>query len=229
MTRPYDPKAIVTDQADNIIQDVEPVGKRERTKAANKEAILDAARLVFAELGYEATTVRDIIRGTNLASGTFYNYFKSKDEIRDALVHQTVTEFGRLFLDMKQTSMSLREYLRCAFGAYFRFLARQHEEVLKLSSPHISRSVVLVESPEMRAVFREIRNDLETFIDREGIEGIDTEYLTATAIGMAREIGDIMLHRMARRKDPSLIDEAIEFATGQLLNGLHHPTDTFRT
>jgi len=56
---------------------VEPIGKREKTKAANRQAILAAARRVFAQLGYEAATVRDIIRGTALASGTFYNYFRS--------------------------------------------------------------------------------------------------------------------------------------------------------
>ena len=49
-------------------------GRRARTKARNREAILAAARQVFAELGYEAASVRDIIRRTDLASGTFYNY-----------------------------------------------------------------------------------------------------------------------------------------------------------
>jgi AcrR family transcriptional regulator len=39
-------------------------GKREQTKVANRQAILDAAREVFGELGYETATVRDIIRRT---------------------------------------------------------------------------------------------------------------------------------------------------------------------
>ena len=60
-------------------------GKREQTKVANRRAILDAAREVFAELGYESATVRDIIRRTGLASGTFYNYFRSREEVFEAL------------------------------------------------------------------------------------------------------------------------------------------------
>ena len=44
-----------------------------------------AAREVFTELGFGATTVRDIIRRTNLASGTFYNYFDSKEDVFKAL------------------------------------------------------------------------------------------------------------------------------------------------
>ena len=64
---------------------MKPLGKRERTKANNREAILAGATEVFSELGYGATTVRDIIRQTGLASGTFYNYFKSKEEVFEAL------------------------------------------------------------------------------------------------------------------------------------------------
>ena len=45
-------------------------GKREQTKLANRQAILDAARAVFRELGYEVATVRDIIRRTGLSVGT---------------------------------------------------------------------------------------------------------------------------------------------------------------
>src|ERR1051325_10456523 len=51
----------------------------EQSKAENPAALLKAARAVFAEMGYGAASVRDIVRRTDLASGTFYNYFKDKD------------------------------------------------------------------------------------------------------------------------------------------------------
>jgi AcrR family transcriptional regulator len=62
-----------------------PAGRRELTKAQNRETILAAARQVFAQLGLATATVRDVIRATPLASGTFYNYFKSKEEVYQAL------------------------------------------------------------------------------------------------------------------------------------------------
>ena len=46
----------------DIEADAPTSGKRANTKAANRRAILTAARRVFALIGYEATTVRDIIR-----------------------------------------------------------------------------------------------------------------------------------------------------------------------
>ena len=64
-------------------------GKREQTKTANRLAILDAARVVFGEMGFEAATVRDIIRRTPLSVGAFYNYFRSKEEVYDACLLYT--------------------------------------------------------------------------------------------------------------------------------------------
>jgi AcrR family transcriptional regulator len=41
-----------------------PPGRRERTKAANRAAILGAARDVFAEHGYDGAAVRHIVART---------------------------------------------------------------------------------------------------------------------------------------------------------------------
>ena len=68
-------------------------GKREQTKLANRQAILDAARAVFRELGYEAATVRDIIRRTGLSVGAFYNYYRSKEEVFAALADDGARRF----------------------------------------------------------------------------------------------------------------------------------------
>ena len=53
-------------------------GRREERKAQNRAKLLEAARKVFAEKGYGEATARDIVRATDLASGTFYNYFADK-------------------------------------------------------------------------------------------------------------------------------------------------------
>ena len=67
-------------------------GRRERTKAANRAALVDAARAAFGTLGYEAAGVRDIVRRTDLASGTFYNYFPDKDAVFRAVVEEAGAE-----------------------------------------------------------------------------------------------------------------------------------------
>src|SRR5215813_6000485 len=87
-------------------------GKRERTKMANRQAILAAARRVFGEMGYDATTVRDIIRGTELASGTFYNYFKSKEEVFEALQDDSAHRFRPLLREQCERAETFETFVR---------------------------------------------------------------------------------------------------------------------
>ena len=66
----------------------------------------------------------------------------------------------------------------------------------------------------MHAVFDEIRSDLESMAKEAKIALSDSEYFTAAAIGIARELGDHMLQRR-----PINVEGATEFATRLLLEG----------
>ena len=48
--------------------------------------ILDTAERLFHTKGYEKCTVNDILKEVGIAKGTFYYYFKSKEEVMDAIV-----------------------------------------------------------------------------------------------------------------------------------------------
>ncbi|MDP2315609.1 MAG: TetR/AcrR family transcriptional regulator [Pseudomonadota bacterium] len=53
---------------------------------ARRALLVAAAREVFAEKGYHAASVADIIDGAGVARGTFYNYFESKRSIFQAVL-----------------------------------------------------------------------------------------------------------------------------------------------
>src|SRR5881397_2337110 len=93
-------------------------GKREQTKAANRTAILNAARRVFSEIGYGAATVRDIVRETDLAAGTFYNYFPDKESV----LHAPAEEIRSRVREARKTSATLREFVEGGFRAYYGYL-----------------------------------------------------------------------------------------------------------
>jgi AcrR family transcriptional regulator len=58
-----------------------PTGRREANKQATRTALRAAAQRLFAERGYEATTVRDIAREANVTERTFYRYFDGKEAL----------------------------------------------------------------------------------------------------------------------------------------------------
>lgn len=51
-----------------------------------RNEILDTAEMLFFAKGYARTTVNDILQEIGIAKGTFYYYFKSKEEVMDAVV-----------------------------------------------------------------------------------------------------------------------------------------------
>ena len=55
---------------------------------ARLNELLDTAQQMFFERGYETTSVNDIIEGVGIAKGTFYHYFKSKEDLLDRLVER---------------------------------------------------------------------------------------------------------------------------------------------
>lgn len=55
--------------------------KREEKKQETAGRIIDVALRLFSEKGYEATTVAEITRAAGVAKGTFFNYFKTKEEL----------------------------------------------------------------------------------------------------------------------------------------------------
>ncbi|MEO1305469.1 MAG: TetR/AcrR family transcriptional regulator [Pseudomonadota bacterium] len=191
------------------------MGKRARAKQANRRAILEAARMVFARIGYDAANIRDIIRETNLASGTFYNYFKSKEEVFEAIASDSVQRFRPLLQKVREEAKDLESYLYAAFGAYFSFLADENNEAIEVGTPHMSLIGVRIDTPEMQSISDEIAADLEIVMDKIGLGHLDIKYITAAAIGMAREMGDQMLER--RPLDP---DGATTFAAKVMLAGI---------
>jgi AcrR family transcriptional regulator len=169
-------------------------GKREQTKAANRAAILDAAREVFGEMGFEAATVRDIIRRTGLSVGAFYNYYRSKEEVFDALADDGARRFRPILQAQSAQATDFESYLRAAVTAYFDFCASEIA-VLQASGPQVEPLPQTRSTPELLAVYQEVRTAFAATMDRDLAAEVDLDYLTASAIAVAREVGDRMMGR----------------------------------
>ena len=94
---------------------MEHTGLRERSKAKRREAIVRAAMELFAERGYDATTVADIAAAADVAPRTVAMYFPSKQDIamsRFSEVVGTLTDALRHRAADESVTQIVRRWLR---------------------------------------------------------------------------------------------------------------------
>ncbi len=96
------------------------------TRAATRQSILEAARKLFAQQGFEAATTRDIARAAGIGVGTLFNYFPTKEAIAVALVGEAWSKAAAAFAgncsQPADSSLSLEEELFAHVAAILRRL-----------------------------------------------------------------------------------------------------------
>lgn len=65
--------------------------KKSKSPEARKKEIMDVAETLFITKGYAKTTINNILSEIDIAKGTFYYYFKSKEDVMDAIIDRFIT------------------------------------------------------------------------------------------------------------------------------------------
>jgi AcrR family transcriptional regulator len=69
--------------------ELEPKARRViKAPAVRRAELIDCARRLFLEKGYERTTINDVIAATQLSKGAFYHHFRAKEELLEAIAER---------------------------------------------------------------------------------------------------------------------------------------------
>ena len=82
-----------------------------------KSEILDMARSMFISIGYEDTSINDLIKKLGIAKGTFYHYFKSKEELLDQVISEVNKEIVKNICEISALDRSPDEKLFMAISS----------------------------------------------------------------------------------------------------------------
>lgn len=108
---------------------------------ARRKEIIQAAQILFETHGYEKTSVESIIQRVGIAKGTFYYYFRTKEDILFAIVEKIIVDLENHFSEINNNpSMKGLDKLKMIF--------RGKEKTEKIS-PSLMKTVHL---PENRAL-----------------------------------------------------------------------------
>ena len=153
---------------------IEQSGSRvERKRARNREALVGAARRLFAAGGFDATTIADIAEAADLGFGTFYRYFEDKEAILQAVLDE-----GRLEIDAvlvaDPASLTATEALTQLSARFVRAVRRNHDvlvlmwQLVMREGPR-GRAGAALRDPEQALPLR-LANAMSRLIQR-GIDG----------------------------------------------------------
>jgi len=190
-------------------------GRREERKAHNRAKLLAAARRVFSEKGLGEATARDIVRGTDLATGTFYNYFDDKEDAFRALLGELSDRARRAVrAQRRREGTSLEERVYGAYRAYFDF-AVEDRELFAVFRRNAGVIAMMPEEGLFETGIEELFDDLAQWARAGDLPDVDLDYLATAMVGTGFQLATHLVDR-----DPPDPEAAAQFCTRLILGGI---------
>ena len=138
-----------------------------RPKSEDKRnAILDAATRVFAERGLTAAPTSEISKQAGVAEGTLFTYFKTKDDLINALYREIKLELADAMMSDFPRKKSVRARLRHVWDSYVNWGATNPEQRKVLAQLQVSGMLSKESLEAGGAPFVEIQNMTQDAIEQ---------------------------------------------------------------
>ena len=134
----------------------------EKRKQARGRLILDAATQLFGKYGYHATTVPQIVKEAKVSTGSFYMYFRNKEDVFNAALEELGRATDRVLNEVKLSQPDPLKRLAQGAESLFLFFAQNPEQarILLVESSGLSprldktrRSIARRQVEELRQMF----------------------------------------------------------------------------
>jgi len=134
---------------------VETEGRRAKRREQTRARLIDTARILMAEHGFTEVGIAEITTAANLGTGTFYNYFSSRDQLLAAVAEESMEKIGDA-LDRDVSGLedpaeafasSLRHLVRYAlndrvWGGFLVQMGAAHPALLRILGPRARRDLL---------------------------------------------------------------------------------------
>ena len=137
--------ALPTTQSDSETE-TPRLNRRQAAKVRTRQKVLDAARQLFAERGYEPATIRDIAKGAGMSTGAVFANFQDKAELFEAVLSTDMVKLAETMKAAAAAEGSTRTRLLAALSAGY----HDSLEQLPLVQAVIARSWFQPVAAEMR-------------------------------------------------------------------------------
>ncbi|MCO5985139.1 TetR/AcrR family transcriptional regulator [Actinoallomurus spadix] len=192
------------------------MGLRERKKRQTRRAIAEAALRLFAERGYEETTIADIAGAADVSPRTFFSYFPSKEDVVFAEIDERLTEV-REGIDRRPADETPLESMRRIVLEMIEAIAAEHGEYGAIQVR------LVLERPSLQARALKRMNDTEQYVVERltelcpGIDEIDAVVIAGALVGGMKAV---ITHCRAHGYAPEATRRAVDRALAIVEHGL---------
>ena len=174
-------------------------GLREKKKSERKDRIFSAAVDLFNEKGFSNTSMQDIADNSNLAVGTLYNYFPSKNDLLLDIMQDemeiTITENDSIFNDIILQDKSAKDIIKSLVKKIFSTPLLVKKESLKeifiaTFSSNISIKKGMILDIELMKAFQRLLDHLQN----ENLIGREINTFNATNILYSIMMNQMMMY-----------------------------------
>lgn len=138
--------ALTSSQTTDSESETPRLNRRQAAKVRTRQKVLEAARALFAERGYEPATIRDIAKGAGMSTGAVFANFQDKAELFEAVLSEDLAKLAETLKAAAAAETSLRARLLAALTAGYHGSLEQ----LPLVQAVVARSWFQPVASEMR-------------------------------------------------------------------------------
>ncbi|SUZ54432.1 uncharacterized protein METZ01_LOCUS7286 [marine metagenome] len=114
-----------------------------------------------------------------MASGTFYNYFKNKEEVLIAAIDDAAYDLAKILEKGRKKANNLEEFIEFQVDPFFEMVSKLPELFLLLSTNLEVVDRFTIQTPQMTLAIEDLKKDLELAIKNKIIPDVDIDYFSA--------------------------------------------------
>jgi len=170
-----------------------------RPKSEDKRnAILDAATRVFAERGLTAAPTSEISKQAGIAEGTLFTYFKTKDDLINALYREIKLELANAMMSGFPRRTSVRTRLRHVWDGYVNWGVTNPEQRKVLAQLQVSGMLSKESIEAGGAPFVEMQNMIRNAIEQHILRrDLPIELISKTMAALAEATMELIVLKPA--------------------------------
>ena len=165
------------------------------TVSKTRDKLVDVARQLFANLGFDKTTMNDIAQASNKGRRTLYTYFKNKDDVLLAVVRSEIDQLHTILAELVEQDMPADDKLTAFLytrldamkmivarngsirAAFFRDIWRVEKARKKFNIQETVLIKKILEDGVEEGVFEIPDTEATAYIIHQALRGLDVPYI----------------------------------------------------